>query len=108
MIKVYIASPYTKGDIAQNVKRQMDVADELMNAGFYPYIPLLTHFQHMIHPRPWGDWMKFDQEWVLSCNVVLRLPGESVGADREVELADRTGIPVFHSIDALVKAMGAV
>ena len=31
MIKVYIASPYTKGDIAVNVKRQIDMYDELVN-----------------------------------------------------------------------------
>jgi len=30
-IKVYIASPYTKGDPAVNVKRQIDMADTLMN-----------------------------------------------------------------------------
>jgi hypothetical protein len=50
-IKVYIASPYTLGDVAVNVKRQLDCADELMNAGFAPFAPLYSHFQHMVQQR---------------------------------------------------------
>ena len=34
MIRVYIASPYTKGDIAVNVKTQLDAADILIEKGF--------------------------------------------------------------------------
>ena len=45
MVKVYIASPYTKGDTAVNVKRQLDAVDELMDAGFAPFAPLYSHFQ---------------------------------------------------------------
>lgn len=56
-IKVYIASPYTLGDVAVNVKIQMDMADKLMNNGFIPFTPLYSHFQHMAHPRPYSDWM---------------------------------------------------
>ena len=99
MVKVYIASPYTIGNAAVNVKRQIDCADDLMNLGYAPYAPLLNHFQHMIHPRP--DWLKFDFVWVLSCDCLLRLDGESSGADEEVELATKHGIPVFYNIDIL-------
>ena len=80
-VKVYIASPYTKGDVAENVKRQMDVADELMNHGFAPFAPLYSHFQHMAHPRPYEDWLEIDKVWVVACDVLLRLVGESKGAD---------------------------
>lgn len=103
MIKVYIASPYTKGDIAVNVKAQIDCVDKLMNLGFAPFAPLYSHFQHMAHPRPYEDWIKVDKEWVLACDCVLRLPGESSGADREVELAIPNRKPVFYSIRTLVK-----
>ena len=104
MIKVYIASPYTKGDVAVNVKAQLDAADELMNEGFAPFAPLYSHFQHMAHPRPYEDWMKIDFEWVTVCDCLLRLPGESSGADREVELAESLNIPVYYSIDEVCKA----
>jgi hypothetical protein len=79
MIKVYIASPYTKGDIAVNVKRQIDTADELISKGFAPFAPLYSHFQHLVHPRAYQDWIKLDLEWIKACDVLLRLPGESLG-----------------------------
>ena len=102
MIKVYIASPYTKGDIAVNVKRQLDCFDELVNYGFAPFAPLYSHFQHMAHPRPYEDWIKLDLEWVTVCDCVLRLDGESSGADGEVKFAEERNIDVFYSIEELV------
>ena len=104
MKKVYIASPYTIGDVAVNVKRQMDVADKLMNEGFAPFAPLYSHFQHMAHPRPYKDWIEVDKTWVLACDCVLRLDGESEGADLEVRLAEQNEIPVFYSIKDLLEA----
>lgn len=96
-IKVYIASPYTVGDQSKNVRRQMDCFNELRNKGFIPFIPLLTHFQHMVHPQSYESWMVWDFAWIESCNCVLRLNGESPGADREVEYAKLHNIPVFYS-----------
>jgi len=40
-------------------------------------------------------------EWITVCDCVLRLEGESPGADAEVVLAKKKGIPVFYSIDEL-------
>lgn len=102
MIKVYIASPYTLGDVAVNVKVQMDCANKLMDLGFAPFVPLYSHFQHMAHPRPYEDWIRLDKEWVLACDAVLRLDGKSSGADGEVELAKSNNIPVFYYIEELV------
>lgn len=101
MIKVYIASPYTKGDVAINVKRQLDCANDLINYGFVPFAPLYSHFQHMAHPRPYEDWIKIDLEWIKVCNCLLRLDGSSDGADREVEFALCNGVLVFYSLSEL-------
>lgn len=101
MIKVYIASPYTKGDVAVNVKMQLDCANDLMDLGFAPFAPLYSHFQHMAHPRPYQDWINIDLVWVEVCDCVLRLGGESTGADGEVELAYKLGKPVFYSLAKL-------
>lgn len=101
MKKIYIASPYTKGDVAVNVKRQLDCFDELLTLGFAPFAPLYSHFQHMAHPRPYSDWIKLDLEWVDVCDGLLRLDGESSGADGEVKYATELGIPVFYSIEEL-------
>jgi len=100
-IKVYIASPYTKGDVAVNVKRQIDWVNELMDMGYAPFAPLYSHFQHMVYPRPYEDWTEIDMVWVLACDCLLRLDGESSGADAEVELAKSAGIPVFTDIIVL-------
>lgn len=96
MIKIYIASPYTKGDVAVNVRVQLQMANRLMDLGFAPFAPLYSHFQHMAFPRPYEDWIKIDLEWVKVCDAVLRLPGESKGADGEVEFAQQNNIPVFY------------
>lgn len=101
-IKVYIASPYTIGDQAHNVRRQMDCFDELLKLGFVPFAPLFTHFQHLVHPADYEAWMNWDFEWVKCCDALLRLSGASPGADREVELAQTEGIPVFYSIEDMV------
>ena len=103
MIKVYIASPYTNGDTAVNVKTQIDTFIALMDNGYLPFAPLLTHFIHIAHPKPYDYWTVYDDEWLTMCDVLLRLPGESPGADREVELAKSLGIPVVKSLPELIK-----
>lgn len=103
MIKVYIASPYTIGDVAKNVKLQLDTVNKLMNKGFAPFAPLYSHFQHMVHPRPYEDWIKVDLEWVRVCDCLLRIGGESKGADDEVRCAKINGIPVFYTFQDLYR-----
>ena len=102
MTTVYIASPYTVGDVAANVKLQMDTADDLMNYGFAPFVPLYSHFQHMVHPRPYQHWIQIDLVWVRRCDCLLRVGGESVGADGEVEEALKHGIPVYYDLKDLL------
>ena len=103
MKKVYIAGPYTKGDIALNVRHAILKADLLADAGFVPFIPHLSHFWHMLCPRDYNFWLKIDKEWLKCCDAVLRLIGESPGADEEVELAKSLNIPVFNNVTELMK-----
>jgi hypothetical protein len=106
MRKVYVASGYSIGNPEANVRRQIDAGEELINAGFYPYLPLLSHYQHQIHPHDYETWLRLDNAWLPFCGALLRLPGESKGADGEVEAAIELGIPVFYSIKELVEGMG--
>jgi hypothetical protein len=101
MVRIYIASAYTKGDVALNVRRQLEVANELMNKGYCPIVPLFTHFQHMIFPRPYEDWMQIDFQKVSISHILFRDKGESSGADREVAYAIEHNIPVIYSIEDL-------
>ena len=103
MIKVYISCPYSKGDIEKNVEESMRVTNELINNGFIPFNPLYSHFQHTKYPQPYEKWLELDLEWLRVCNCVLRLPGESNGADKEVKLAKELGMSVYYSLEELIK-----
>lgn len=101
-IKVYISSPYTKGDKLENVKRQIEAAEILRNYGCLPFVPLLSHFWNKLSAHPYEYWMDMDIEWIYSCSCVLRLSGESVGAQQECEEAKRLGLPVFYDVYELI------
>ena len=103
MIKVFISGPYTLGDVAQNVKRAMDIADELILNGFAPYCSHLTHFLHINKAQPYEKWLEIDLEYLKVCDAVIRIPGASKGADKEVLYATKNGIPVFNSIADIIK-----
>lgn len=98
MTRIYVAGPYTLGDVAVNVANAIDAGNRLMNIGYVPFIPHLCHFWHYRHARPYDEWMTWCLEWVERCEGLLRLPGESKGADREVAHAMKHGIPVFTDL----------
>lgn len=99
-MRVYIAGPYTKGDVVLNVRRAVEAADQVLKAGHAPYCPHLTHFWHYLCPGSWEQWLALDKEWVKVCEALIRLDGDSVGADREAALARSLGIPVFDSVES--------
>jgi hypothetical protein len=103
MITVYVASPYTKGDPQENTNISFDCALDLIEAGFAPYAPLYSHYLHLRRPQDYHVWTKLDLIWVLKCDCLLRLPGESSGADGEVEFAKINNIPVFYSKADLIE-----
>ena len=100
-MRIYIASPYTLGDQALNVRRQIEVADKLLEMGFTPVCPCLLHFWHIVSPKPYETWIRLGLAYLSMCDYVLRLDGKSDGADKEVEFARQRGIPVYYSIEDL-------
>lgn len=96
---IYVASPYTKGDVAINVRRNIEAADWLAVEGFTPFCPLLTHFWHILIPHEYEFWCAYDMVWLERCDAIVRLSGESSGADAEVKRALDLGLPVFYSIE---------
>lgn len=103
MKKVYISSPYTIGDAGSNVKKQIDLAHLLMDLGFTPFVPLLSHFLHISRPRPYQDWISWDLEWIRPCDALIRLKGISKGADVEERFARDNDIPVFYTLSDLME-----
>lgn len=100
-LRIYIAGPYTLGDVAVNVRNAIEVADRIIAKGHTPFIPHLSHFQHLLFPRPYEDWIRLDNEWVKCCDILLRLEGESKGADQEVELAKSLGLKIIYNVEEI-------
>lgn len=95
-----------------NAHFQCKVFDELLGSGkVLPVAPLWSHFQHILFPRPYHDWISYDQAMLDLYDCCLRLSASipslgyeesrSSGADAETETFRRLGKPVFYSVDEL-------
>lgn len=105
---VYVSGPYTLGDPVINVRRALMIAEQLKEFGYIPICPHLFHFWHHIYPHSWEWWLDYDLHLVDGCDCVLRIPGESKGADTEVNHAISYKVPVYFSIDELKNKMPPV
>lgn len=96
MKTIYIAGPYSKGDVAVNVRNSIELQTFLYDEGFHVYNPLLTHFVHLLWPRPYEFWLAEDLIWLVKCDALVRLPGESSGAEREIIEAEKCGLKIYR------------
>lgn len=130
--RVYIACPISRPDTPEGLRSNVKQADaamlSLMRLGFSPFNPALSvyagglcdpplfslktfafadrkangEFQTLSHQ----DWLDMDFAWVAVSDAVLRLPGDSTGADMETAFATERGIPVYFSIEDLKSHFG--
>src|SRR5438132_12237427 len=105
-LRVYVAGPISKGDRYMNIHNGIMAGRELVSRGYAPLIPHLTHFADPNDALTWEAWLQVDEAWLINAQAILRLPGESVGSDREVTFCQEHGIPVVHSIDELDELYG--
>lgn len=96
--KIYVAGPYSQGNVTENVRLAYKAANELADLGYAPFVPHATHFWDLLFPRPYSFWLELDNTFLPHCDGLLRLPGPSDGADAEVLLARAQGIPVFETV----------
>lgn len=93
---VYVAAPYTIGDPVTNTAIAIDVGNILWTKGLVPFVPHSHSFSwHLKHPLPYEEWMALDLAILARCHGLIRVPGVSEGADREVTKAELLGIPVL-------------
>lgn len=92
---IYVAGPYTKGDVVVNVREAILVGIELRKLGFVYMVPHHSHLAHLISPQPYEFWMLLDFDLIERCDVLVRLHGDSDGAAREVEHARKLGLRVI-------------
>jgi hypothetical protein len=115
---ILIAGPYasgTDGDparMAKNLKRLEEAAWPIFSAGHIPMIgewvalPVLESAGASGPDDPLAAEVMYPtaERLLQHCDAVLRLPGESRGADQDVAIAEARGIPVYRSLDEIPRA----
>lgn len=106
---VYIASAYSSYENKDEaVMAQITAANAILDMGHIPFSPLaLHHPMNIARPRDYEIFLQADLETIRRCDAVMRLPGPSAGADREVALAKECEIEVFHDLNDLLNTFGA-
>ena len=109
---VLIAGPYRSGTgddpvkMAANLARLEEAAWPIFAAG---HIPIIGEWVALPVVRSAGATV-FDplaeqvmyptaQRLLEHCDAVLRLPGESTGADQDVAIAQRLALPVYYRVE---------
>jgi len=110
MIRVYIAGPYKGKDNFEKIKNislAREAAYKLIKLGFYPYCPhTATGFFDLYYPDiSDATYINMHLQWLYYCQAVLVLSGweNSQGTLFEIEEANRNGIPIFYSIEDIMK-----
>ena len=101
---VYIAGPITNGGAAYNwraIRLAVQAAFDLEKLGYATHCPqMFVGFAEALN-IPWESWVESGKAWVAVSDAVLRIPGESKGADEECNTARIEMIPVFDSVEEL-------
>ncbi len=114
---VYIAGPYTGRthdhrsyfEIQRHITDALEVARELAQLGYGFFCPHQhsAHFEVIAPNIEPAYWYELNIHFMLDCDAILLLPGwpGSRGTIHELQIAHDRNIPVFHSIDELVRYM---
>lgn len=95
---VYVAAPYSTGDQVANARDAILWGERLWDTGLIvPLIPHLNIAWHLASPHPLEYWYTYDLELLCRCDALIRIDGDSSGADAEVRAAKDLGLPVFLS-----------
>jgi hypothetical protein len=110
---ILIAGPYRSGTgddpelMARNLARLEEAAWPIFRAGHIPMIgewvalPVLRGAGGSGPTDPLAEEIMYPtaERLLRHCDAVLRLPGESTGADQDVSIARSRGLPVYHRIE---------
>ncbi len=93
-VVIYIAGPYTHPDPIVNTRAAVLAGEAVLAAGAIPVVPHLSMLWHLVSPHDVDWWYNYDLQLLARCDALLRLPGASTGADREVVEALKQSKPV--------------
>ncbi|HEY0950594.1 DUF4406 domain-containing protein [Nocardioides sp.] len=112
-LMILIAGPYRSGTdddparMAANLAALEAAAWPIFRAGHVPMIgewvalPVLSSAGASGPLDPLAEQVMYPtaERLLQHCDGVLRLPGESTGADQDVAIAHERGIPVWHRVE---------
>lgn len=100
----FVSGPYSN-EPELNTKKAIEAADKLISMGILPLVPHLWHYHDAYFKRDYETWLKMSLMMLDRADFLLRLPGESSGADKEVSEAEKRDIPIFYSFDEIKEAI---
>lgn len=102
--RVYVASPMSLQPI-EGPRAAALAGDKIVAHGWAAYLPQLDRlWAYMTGEKPYETWLAHDFAWIEVCDALVRCPGESKGADREVEFAKTQCIPIFLGVESFLAA----
>lgn len=97
---VYVAGPFTSPSPSRNTNRMLQLGVKLIDENVItPFIPHLSFLWDVVTPQDYDWWLDYDLDVIRRCDGLLRVDGESPGADRDVAFAASVRKPVFMSIE---------
>ena len=92
---IYLSGPISFGNRNLSFYQASEAQLRLIATGDYAvFNPMLSMALFANNELTWEQWLENDEAWIRVSDLVLRLPGESAGGDREVKFALSLGIPV--------------
>jgi nucleoside 2-deoxyribosyltransferase len=101
---VYVSCPITLGNKNHNWFQAAEAQVALMKAGYAVHNPAHAIMLPESSNISWETWLIMDEAIIDRCDLVVLLPGESKGAERECAYAASKGIPVMPLSEALMRA----
>ncbi len=98
---VYLACPMRKGSWTDNVRKAAKVGRDLMLKGYSVINPMGSWLLDTAAPMKFENWIENDYGLIDASGAIFRIPGESEGADLEVQYANSTSKPVFYDLTEL-------
>jgi len=106
--RVYLAGPYSS-DPGGNTRRAIEAAEWLVhNSSLVPFVPHLSHMWEQHYRHDYEFWMEYDLHFLSACHCLIRMPGHSPGADREVAAARDMGMPILLADQPLPSHAGDI
>jgi hypothetical protein len=107
MKRIYVAGAYSAPTVLQvlgNMRRGMQLAGEVLKAGFAPFTPWFDYHYCLQDEIALETLYRYSLAWLEASDaviVVLENADTSVGTQNEIMRAEELGIPVFWSLEDL-------